>query len=223
MARLVVPGYPHHVTQRGSRGQQTFFDDSDYEAYLQMLAQRKAEARAEIWAYCLMPNHVHVVAVPSHPRGLAELFGVVHKQYALRVNEANGWSGHLWQERFYSVVMDESHLLAAVRYVELNPVRAGLCAQPEHWPWSSAATHLNGADDNLLSLDPMKSRVPDWRSYLAQESVPAKLEELRRHTRSGRPAGDERFVETLEVLTGRRLRRRKPGRKKVDVEEGKLG
>jgi putative transposase len=216
MARVVVPGYPHHVTQRGSRGQKTFFDSSDYELYLQMLSQRKAEVGTDILAYCLMPNHVHVVAVPNCPRGLAELFGFVHKQYALRVNKANGWSGHLWQERFYSVVMDEAHLLAAVRYVELNPVRAGLCDKPDNWPWSSAATHLNGTDDDLLSLELMKSRVPDWRDYLSQESEPAKLEALRRHTGSGRPVGDEGFMDRLEALTGRRLRRRKPGRKKAD-------
>jgi putative transposase len=125
--RLVVPGYPHHVTQRGVRRQQTFFDDTDYRAYIELIKELKLAAGVDIWAYCLMPNHVHLIAVPKAEHGLATLFGTAHHRYAKRVNAIHDWRGHLWQERFYSVVMNESHSLAAMRYVELNPVRAGLC------------------------------------------------------------------------------------------------
>ena len=137
-ARLVVPGYPHHVTQRGNRRQQVFYSEDDYLAYLDLLRVLTDDAGANIWAYCLMPNHVHLIVVPQRSDSLAALFGLAHRRYARRINEAREWKGHLWQERFHSVVMDEAHLLAAVRYVELNPVRAGLCSRPEDWPSTSS-------------------------------------------------------------------------------------
>ena len=133
MARLVVPGFPHHITQRGGRKQRTFFEESDYAAYIRKLRGRLVEVEISIWAYCLMPNHVHFVAVPRAEDALSRLFGHVHAQYARRINKARDWQGHLWQERFHSVVLDESHLMAAVRYVELNPVRAGLSVAPQDW------------------------------------------------------------------------------------------
>ncbi len=213
MARLVVPGYPHHVTQRGSRQQRTFFDDADYLAYLELLGEQKEKAAVDVWAYCLMPNHIHVVAVPQQKQSLAKLFGVTHHRYALRVNSAHGWCGHLWQERFHSFVMDESHLIVAVRYVELNPVRAGLCSRAEDWRWSSVHAHLNDACDDLVNIAPMCERISNWVDYLREDNFPDLLDSLRKHTNSGRPAGDERFIEQLEVETGRRLGHRKPGPK----------
>ena len=213
MARIVVPDFPHHVTQRGGRRQQTFFEEADYLAYIELVAGLKESAGVDIWAYCLMPNHVHLIVVPKHERSLARLFGIAHHRYAQRVNEIHDWRGHLWQERFYSFVMDEAHLLAAVRYVERNPVRAGLCSQAEYWTWSSARAHLRGRNDELVDVSPMRGRVKDWRCYLSGENSADSLENLRRHTRTGHPAGDKVFLEKLETLTGRRLRRRKPGPK----------
>jgi len=213
MARLVVPGYPHHVTQRGSRRQITFFGESDYQAYIDLICELKAEAGVQIWAYCLMPNHVHLVAVPDSEQSLARLFGVAHHRYAKRINSSNNWRGHLWQERFYSFVMDEPYLMAAVRYIELNPVRAGLCQLAEQWRWSSVHAHLNGSSDRLVNAVAMKSRISDWRRFLAEEQADEQLEAIRQHTRTGRPAGNHSFVAGLESLSGRRLRRRKPGPK----------
>jgi len=211
IARLVVPGYPHHVTQRGNRRQQTFFEESDYLAYVELLRELKTKAQVEIWAYCLMPNHVHFVAVPQHEQGLAKLFGVAHHRYARRVNSMHDWRGHLWQERFHSCVMDDAHLLMAVRYIELNPVRAGICSRAEDWRWSSV--HANQVDkpDALVTTAPMRERISDWRDYLSQECPSDSLNKLRALTQSGRPAGDDRFLENLEETTGRRLRQRKPG------------
>lgn len=211
MARVVVPGYPHHVTQRGSRRQRTFFGDADYLNYLELLSEFKATAGVDIWAYCLMPNHVHVVAVPQQEQGLAKLFGVTHHRYALRVNAEQGWRGHLWQARFSSFVMDEAHLLAVVRYIELNPVRAGLCARAEDWRWSSVHAHLNAVNDDLVDISPMHERISDWRGYLLEKDEPGILDNIRALTKTGRPAGDDKFIAELEAATGRRLRRRKPG------------
>ena len=211
MARLVIPGYPHHVTQRGNRRQQTFFEDTDYQTYIDLLCELKELTGVEIWAYCLMPNHIHVVAVPQHKQSLAKLFGVAHHRYARRVNSANEWRGHLWQERFHSSVMDDAHLLTAVRYIELNPVRAGLCARAEEWRWSSIHAHLRDTSDDLVAVEPMRDRVSDWRRYLSEENAPGLLDDLREHTRTGRPAGDRNFIEQLEKVSGRVLRRRKPG------------
>jgi len=207
----VVPGYPHHVTQRGNRRQQVFFSEDDYLAYLELLRDLKKDAGVDVWAYCLMPNHVHLIAVPQRPDSLATLFGLAHRRYARRINEAREWKGHLWQERFHSVVMDEHHLMAAVRYVELNPVRAGLCARPEDWAWSSTSAYLGGHSDQLLTTGPMRSRISDWNSYLGQAVPDELLKGLRQGTRTGRPVGDQPFVLQLEQITGLRLRPRKPG------------
>lgn len=211
MARLVVPGFPHHITQRGSRRQRTFFDDTDYLAYLDLIIETKVAAGVTIWAYCLMPNHVHLVAVPEREDSLATLLRVVHHRHARRVNAANGWRGHLWQERFHSFVMDESHSLAAVRYVELNPVRAGLCTKAEDWRWSSVRAHLRGESDALVDVRPILELVSDWPAYLALSDQPDTIATLHAHSNTGRPAGSAAFVAELERVTGRTLRKRKTG------------
>ena len=211
MARLVVPGLPHHITQRGSRRQRTFFDDTDYLAYLDLIIETKVAAGVTIWAYCLMPNHVHLVAVPEREDSLATLLRVVHHRHARRVNSANGWRGHLWQERFHSFVMDESHSLAAVRYVELNPVRAGLCTKAEDWRWSSVRAHLRGESDALVDVRPILELVSDWPAYLALSDQPDTVATLQADSNTGRPAGSAAFVTALERVTGRTLRKRKTG------------
>lgn len=214
MPRLVVPHYPHHVVQRGARRQKTFFSDADYATYLELLATSRDEAGADIWAYCLMPNHVHHVIVPSRKDSLARLFSDAHRRYTRHVNSREDWRGHLWQERFHSFVMDERYLMATVRYVELNPVRAGLCRKPWDWPWSSARAHLAGEDDVLVAVEPMLSRVDDWSSYLDVPSNPEIVEAIRKHTRTGRPKGSCRFLDYLESVTGQPVRRKKPGPKR---------
>ncbi|MCG8369049.1 MAG: transposase [Proteobacteria bacterium] len=211
LARVVVPDYPHHVTQRGSRKQRTFYRRSDYRAYLRMIAERKSDVGVVIWAYCLMPNHVHFVATPATEYGFARLFHNVHRRYARRINVREGWRGHLWQERFFSVPMDEEHLLAAVRYVELNPVRARLCEDPADWPWSSVHAHQRSEDDQIVTVAPMMQRVSDWDAYLSTIDSAETTESIRKHTCTGRPLGDDSFVDRMELLTGRRLKKRRPG------------
>ena len=151
VARLVLPGIPHHVTQRGNRSQRTFFGPDDYRLYQQSLRRWAGEARTAVWAWCLMPNHVHIIVVPEDETGLRRLFGPLHRQYTWQVNQREDWRGCLWQGRYGSVAMDEAHLHVCLRYVELNPVRAGLVERPEAWPWSSARAHLGLAGEGITT------------------------------------------------------------------------
>lgn len=213
MARLVVPGFAHHVTQRGARRQQTFFEDSDFEAYLQLLRAKLKKVDVRIWAYCLMPNHIHAIAVPADSCAMSRLFGDVHRAYAQMINAKHDWKGHLWQERFYSTVMDEKHTYAAMRYVELNPVRAGLCKRPNGWRWSSVHAHFGSNDDDVVDTDSTDQLVTNWRDYLTESESTATRDSIRSHTRSGRPIGDADFVEMIEVITGRSICSRRSGRR----------
>lgn len=213
IARLVVPHYPHHVTQRGARKQQTFFCDYDFAMYLDLMAKGCKRTGVEIWAYCLMPNHVHLIAVPDQTDGLARLFHNAHRAYTSAINTREGWQGHLWQERFHSSVMDENYLLAAARYTELNPVRAGICKSPADWPWSSYSAHVRGEDDELVTVRPLLRRAPDWRRFVRSQDLDEdRFNVLRKQCRNGRPAGNDGFLEELERKTGRCLRKKKGGR-----------
>jgi putative transposase len=165
-ARLVVPDVPHLVTQRGEAGRRVFFSDADYGLYLDLLGQACAKAGTAIWAWCLLPDRVHLVLVPAHQDGLRAALGEPHRLFAWAVNRREGRRGPLWQSPFSSFPIDEAHLLACVRYVELDPVRAGLAARPGQWPWSSARAHLGLAPDPVTDLAPMRARAPDWRVLL---------------------------------------------------------
>ncbi|MBM3330956.1 transposase [candidate division WOR-3 bacterium] len=205
IARVVAAGVPHHVVQRGNRRQPVFFSSADQKAYLRLMATWCQQERVEVWAYCLMSNHVHLVAVPENEQGLARAIGEAHRRYTVRVNQRENWRGYLWQGRFSSYPLDEQYLLAAVRYAELNPVRARLVERPWLYSWSSAAAHVRKRDDVLVKVKPMLGRVSDWREYLSAEQESADTEILRRHMRSGRPLGSPEFVETLEAKSGRVL------------------
>ncbi len=212
LARVVIPGMPHHVIQRGNRRQQTFFRDGDYAAYLELMAEWCREEGVEIWGYCLMPNHVHLIAVPASKAALRRAVGEAHRRYTRRINFREKWRGYLWQGRFASFVMDEPHLLAVARYVELNPVRARLVENAAEWRWSSARAHLQGRDDSLVKVSPLLAMVGDWQGLLDSAVPEEQMKELQGHARTGRPLGDETFVEQLEQLLGRTLKPQKGGR-----------
>lgn len=166
IARVVASGLPHHITQRGNRRQETFFCDADYRAYIDLMAEWCKRCKVEVWAYCLMPNHVHVVVVPETEDGLRKAIGEAHRRYSRMINFREKWKGHLWQGRVASYPMDENYLLAAARYVELNPVRAELTKEAEKYPWSSAAAHISGRDDRLVKVEPLLEIVKDWKLFL---------------------------------------------------------
>jgi len=214
LARIVVPGMPHHITQRGNRRQPTFFCEEDYAAYLQLMSQWCVAEGVEIWAYCLMPNHVHLIAVPEREESLRRAIGEAHRRYTRRVNFREGWRGHLWQERFASFVLHEPYLLAAARYVELNPLRAGLAIAPSEYRWSSARAHLKGKDDCLVKVRPLLAIAGNWRRLLASAVTEEELKQFHAHERTGRAMGDDDFLKRLEKNLGRVLRRQKPGPKK---------
>jgi putative transposase len=212
LARLVVPGLPHHVTQRGNRRQQTFFSDADYALYAGLLRFWCAEAGTAIWAWCLMPNHVHLVLAPGHPDGLRAALGETHQRYTWQINQREGWRGHLWQSRFASFPMDEAHLHACVRYVELNPVRAGLVERPEQWRWSSARAHLGLGADGLTDVGAMRARIEDWRALLDSGLGEAERDALRAGEIHGRPLGEPAFLDRVAAASGRQVRPAPRGR-----------
>ena len=213
LARLVVPGLPHHVTQRGNGRARTFFDEADYALYRDLLAENCRGAAVEVWAWCLMPNHVHLILVPSDEDGLRRALAPTHRRYAGAIHARRRRTGHFWQARFGSVVMDEEHLAAAVRYVSLNPVRARLVSKAEDWRWSSVRAHLQGRDDGLTTRGPVCERFAPIRAFLAEPPDPAAVDRLRAAASIGRPLGDKGFLERLEALSGRTLQPAKRGPK----------
>ena len=216
LARVVVPGMPHHVTQRGNRRQETFFRNDDYQAYLDLMAQWCGEHKVKVWAYCLMPNHVHLIVVPKSRDGLRRAIGEAHRRYTRRINFRERWRGHLWQGRFASFVLAEPYLLAATRYIELNPVRAGLATAPSDYRWSSAVAHIKRKDDCLVKVGPLLALTNSWRRLLNSAASEEQIKAFREHERTGRALGDDAFQTRLEKKLGRVLRRQKPGPKKVD-------
>lgn len=219
-ARVVIPGIGHHVTQRGNRRAQVFFGQRDYRMFLGLLERYAGEHELGVVAYCLMPNHVHLVAVPSKPESLAAALKPVHLRYAQHVNWTQDVSGRLWQGRFYSAPLDERHFWAAVRYAERNPVRAGLVEDAWDYRWSSAAAHCGMRHEPLLSGDLERAdHVGDWSAWLSDGDDEEAMRSLRRNTRTGRPCGGEGFVARLEALTGRRLTARAVGRPKREPKK----
>ena len=218
LARVVIPGIPHHITQRGNRRLPTFFCEDDYTTYLKLMSHWCKERGVEIWAYCLMPNHVHLIAVPKTEEGLRLAIGEAHRRYTRHVNFREGWRGHLWQGRFASFVLDEPYLLAAARYVELNPVRARLAIAPSEYRWSSVKAHLKGKDDLLVKVSPLLKIAGNWRRLLTSAVSEEDLKLFREHERTGRVIGEEDFQKRLEKKLGRVLRRQKPGPKRIQTK-----
>ena len=214
--RIVFAGVPHHVTQRGNRRERVFFRESDYSAYLAWLKQYTREHAVDVLAYCLMPNHVHLVVVPDTQDALNHALRPLHMRYAQSVNRARGWKGHLWQGRYFASALDEGHLWAAIRYVERNPVRARLVDAADCYPWSSASAHCGLWGDPVLSEDPGWRRkleqIGNWSRWLSDADDTRCLQTLRHQVVKGLPCGSDAFIDDLEMRCGRRLRSRRPGR-----------
>ncbi|MDX8405174.1 MAG: transposase [Mariprofundus sp.] len=225
LSRVVFAGLPHHITQRGNRREDVFFNDEDRLAYLEWLHLYCEKHAVDILAYCLMTNHIHLVAVPQAGDGLQKVLKPLHMRYAQRINRAHGWRGHLWQGRYFSSPLDESCVWSAVRYVERNPVRAGMVKRAENYRWSSAAGHCGLRDDVLLADRMLKDQnvvaVEAWSDWLAVEEERRRLDMLRKHVEKGLPCGSDDFVERLGKLAGRILQRRPQGRPRVEKEEEK--
>jgi len=209
IARVVAVGVPHHITQRGNNRQRVFFKDEDRSRYLELLKRYAAEFDLTVLAYCLMPNHVHLIATPNGEQSLAKAIGRTNLVYTQHVNRVYDRSGRLWQNRFYSCPLDERHLRVALCYVERNPVTAGLVKQAWEYCSSSASAHVTGEDPiGLLDLSQWYDalRTTDWRGELERPQDDVAAEKIRSATSTGRPLGSESFVDELETRLGRPLR-----------------
>lgn len=186
-ARIIVPGAPHHVTQRGNRREPIFFEDGDQAIYLRILSAQARQRGVGIWAYCLMPNHVHLILTPTDATGLASAVGETHRRYTNFINGRAGWTGHLFQARYASVAMSEAHFLTAARYVALNPVRARLVERAVDWRWSSVHAHLTGRDDGIVTVAPLLERVGCFAETLDTQADDPVFVALRSAEITGRP------------------------------------
>lgn len=212
-ARTALEGVPYHLTQRGNRQQQVFFNDQDRHTYLSWLQEYSQKYDLEILGYCLMSNHIHLVVLPHCADGMANTLRILHTRYSQMINARFRWSGHLWQGRFFSTALDDAHLWAAVRYVEGNPVRAGLVKKAEDYRWSSAASHLGLAQNELLKGGTMWSTaVEGWQLELERLEDEDVLEMIRARTHSGFPCGNEEFVQQISKSLNRPLVLRPRGR-----------
>jgi len=220
-ARVVAQGLPHHVTQRGNARQFLLDREADRKVYMELLWQGLDFHPLELLGYCLMSNHVHLLIIPAKADAMGRALKDVHGRYAAYWNATRHSTGHVWQGRFYSCPLDEPHLWQALRYIELNPVRAGLVGDAERWEWSSARVHCGLATDLHLTTGLWQARwsVAEWRGYLAGGESEAGLAAIRQCTHSGRPLGETEFVRALEHQTNRSLTAQKLGRPRKETAD----
>ncbi len=213
VARIVATGLAHHITHRGNRKLEVFLDDDDRGVYLRLLRISGTKYGLDVLAYCLMSNHVHLVAVPREADSLARAIAYAHTSYTRHFNRKYSLSGHLWQGRFFSCVLDERHALAAARYVERNPVRAGIVGRAWDYKWSSARSHIGETDDPILAKTwPPKELLSQWQQLLRDDEGAGEVDEFRRSTSVGSPVGSASFIRKIERALGRSLKRRRRGR-----------
>jgi len=215
-ARVVFPNIPHHIIQRGNRREDVFFSDNDRKQYLEWLKEYCKEQKVEILAYCLMTNHIHLIAVPTTEDGLQKVLKPLHMRYAQKINRERGWKGHFWQGRYFSSPLDGEYLLFTTRYIERNPIRVKKVRKAENYKWSSARGHCGTAQDDILTTK-MKwlnkyEGIDNWRQWLSIKEEKEKIDLIRRNTEKGIPTGSGRFIRRLEKLAGRVLEYRPIGR-----------
>ena len=198
-ARFVLPGHLHHVTQRGNYRQNVFKDHQDRIYYLKLINHYAKEYNNDLYAYCLMTNHIHFIIKPQQQKSLAQIFCRAHQQYSLYYHKKNGIHGHLWQERFYSCLLEGSHIPAAIKYVECNPVRANLAKHAWDYPWSSTNFHL-GKKYNIVHLSDIRPYVTadNWKEFLDQKQSDKEIDAIRQATNKGYVFGSDKYIEFLE-------------------------
>jgi putative transposase len=221
VARTVFANMPHHITQRGNRREDVFFDDEDRQAYLELLGEYAVKFGVEVAGYCLMSNHVHLILIPSTEEGLQQVLKPLHMRYAQRLNRAKAQQGHVWQGRYFSSVLDGDYFRECLRYVERNPVRARMVRKAEKYEWSSARGHCDLVTDKLLKAKPRWRAafddITDWADFLAEPETDEALLILRRNTMMNLPCGGEKFIKKIEKAAGRNLHYKPQGRPKKMV------
>ena len=202
------------MTQRGNARQTIFESDSDRQIYLDLLHVNSQRNRLSLIGYCLMSNHVHLIVVPRQPAALALTLKETHGRFATYFNVGRTASGHVWQGRYFSCPLDPAHLWTALRYTELNPVRARMATAADDWQWSSARAHCRNETDRLLDMTTWNARwdAAAWPGFLNIETTDVELAAIRTSTHTGRPLGDETFIHELEMQLHRQLAPQKGGR-----------
>lgn len=208
-ARIVCPGFLYHITQRGNYQQNVFRDGNDRVRYLNFLQKSAVKYGLDVFAYCLMINHVHFIVVPNKTYSLARTFGIAHKRYAQYFNEKRNVKGHLWQGRFYSCILHGTHMREAVRYVERNPVRANLVTNAWDYPWSSARAHVKGNKNTFgaVKLSDVKEYigVHPWKEFLQEKEPQDELKKIRENTKKGLILGPAEFTQEVEKKLNRQI------------------
>jgi putative transposase len=194
-SRIVIPGAAHHITQRGNRKQPLFFGDEDYWSYIQILALAATRHNTKCLAWCLMPNHVHLMLVPQTADGLRATLASAHTTYAQRINQQQELSGHLFQGRYASYAMDDAHMMVAARYIENNPVKAGMSGSAQEWRWSSARAHISGQSDGLTDVAVLGQYIKNWAAMLANGLEAA--DHIDEAIKTGRPQGARAWLEQI--------------------------
>jgi putative transposase len=216
IARVCAAGYPHHITQRGNNKEKVFSADEDRRFYLEVLQRYGNKHGIEILAYCLMGNHVHILGVPDKDTSLAKGIGGTNLMYTQYINRKYNRSGRLWQNRFFSAIVEEEpYLWAVMRYIEQNPVRAKIVKRAEEYQWSSAMAHVIGIKDDVLSRQSWfnDEERREYEKLLRQQDDEIDVA-IRRATSTGRPLGSEGFIRKLKRIVKRDLIPRKGGRPK---------
>lgn len=222
--RVVVPGCPLHITHRGNRKERIFQADTDFIVYLELLREYSEKFGMSVFSYCLMGNHVHLVAAGRAPESIARAIGCTHMRFAQLVNLKHGWTGHAWANRYFSTMLDEPHLWAAARYVENNPVRAGLVSRATDYRWSSARHHAFGTPDSVLAPDsPFPGPISDWAAWLAAGVGTPEIEVIRNNTLTGLPTGSPEFVDRVAATLNRSFTPPRRGRPPKGLEKVKPG
>jgi len=223
IARVVAAGHPHHITQRGNYQQKIFADDTDRRKYLSLLQEESKRYHLTILAYCLMSNHVHFMAIPQEEDSLGKVFKYTNMKYSQYYNKKMKVSGHLFQGRFFSCVLDEQHMIACARYIERNPVRANLVRKPCLWPYSSAKIHCGIDKYDPLGTNQlfnyMEQEPKAWKKFIETSDNPDDMKGLREKTRTGRPLGSNDFTEKLEGQLKRVFKLKPKGRPKKKVDK----
>ena len=222
-ARIVVPNTPHHIVQRGHNKQPVFHEDNDYCAYLSILRKWAREYEVKVYGYCLMTNHVHILLDPgSNVNSLASVMKRVAGKFARRFNGRHSRTGTLWEGRFKSSpIQTDAYLLACCRYIDLNPVRAGMVEHPSAYPWSSFRQKTSDSDDTWIDLDPcyialgrtMDRRMQSYARFVT-EGIPddGETEFIRQALNSGKLTGNDQFIDAVEMMVGERIELVPPGR-----------
>jgi putative transposase len=198
--------WPFHITHRGNRRKRVFRTGEDRRVYLDLLDRFAKQFGMLIWAYCLMKNHVHLIAVGKQRSSIPKAMGITHQAYSRIRNRETAVTGHMWANRYFSTALDETHLWAAVRYVELNPMRSAIVDDAIDYAWSSASAHAGLRPSRLLDpASPFPGHIGDWAAWLRAGLEEKTVERLRANTLAGHPTGSGSFIRELEIRLGRRL------------------